>query len=196
LPLLIAGLAAALIHIIFESPLWLALASKLVPVICLMIWVAPKRDPYSRLISAGLSLSLLGDALLGLPGDLFLPGLAAFLLAHLCYIAAFLTKERRGHWLRLLPVVIWLGSVFAVIHPGLGAMTLPVAAYCLVIGTMMWRAWSLPGLAAGLGAAAFGVSDSLLAIMRFHGTIAGGGILLILAYWAGQYGLARSAHDQ
>jgi len=196
LPLLIAGLAGASIHILFSSPLWLALASKLVPVVCLMIWLAPKRDRYSRLISAGLSLSLLGDALLGLPGDLFLPGLAAFLLAHLCYIAAFLTKERGGHWLRLVPVVIWLGTVFAFIYPRLGDMTLPVAAYCLVIGTMMWRAWSLPSLAAGFGAVAFGFSDSLLAIMRFHRPITGGGILLILAYWAGQYGLARSTHDQ
>src|SRR5512143_3607936 len=48
-------------------------------------------DPYARLIGLGLLFSLAGDIWLVLPADRFLYGLVSFLLAHLCYIAAFVT---------------------------------------------------------------------------------------------------------
>ena len=40
-------------------------------------------------ILLGLCLSLAGDVLLMLPSDRFIQGLAAFLVAHLCYIVGF-----------------------------------------------------------------------------------------------------------
>ena len=51
-------------------------------------------DPrVARWIFLGLVCSLAGDVLLMLPSDRFAAGLASFLVAHLCYIAAF---TRRG----------------------------------------------------------------------------------------------------
>jgi hypothetical protein len=57
---------------------------------------------------------------------------------------------------------------------------------------MMWRASLLPA-AAAIGAVLFGLSDTVIAVMRFHGAIPGGAHFLILAYWAGQAGIALSA---
>src|SRR5436853_39756 len=45
---------------------------------------------------AALAFSLLGDVFLMLPAELFLAGLAAFLVAHLAYIGA---ATARGGWL-------------------------------------------------------------------------------------------------
>ena len=53
---------------------------------------------YRRWILAGIACSLLGDVLLMLPGDLFVPGLVAFLCGHLCFIAAFLGDSRCCCW--------------------------------------------------------------------------------------------------
>src|SRR5512136_918240 len=55
----------------------------------------PGTDPwYRRLVLAGLLFSLCGDVFLMWPGDLFMPGLASFLVGHLCYLGAF----TRGGW--------------------------------------------------------------------------------------------------
>jgi len=148
-----------------------------------------------------LALSLIGDAFLALPGDRFMPGLVAFLLAHLCYIAAFLQETRRLKLLRLPPYAVWVGGLYLFLLPSLGEMAVPVGIYSAVITAMMWRAGALLGrrqaerwqLAASFGATLFGLSDSVLAVMRFHGAFPYGGAFLILAYWLGQAGIALSA---
>jgi uncharacterized membrane protein YhhN len=173
---------------------WLSLAAKLVPVAALMIWLAPPRTLYGWLVFGGLALSLVGDFLLALPYGTawFLPALIAFLCAHLCYIAAFAGRKTELRLARLLPFAAWVGGLYVWLFPGLGAMAVPVGIYCLVITAMMWRASLLP-MAAAVGAVLFGLSDSTIAIMHFHGPVPGGGTFLILAYWAGQAGIAISA---
>lgn len=179
---------------------YVALILKVIPVACLMQWILGTGGRFSRLILAGLGFSLLGDALLALPGDYFLPGLVAFLVAHLCYIAAFVGENRSLKPLRALPIALWVAGLTAFLYPGLGAMAVPVMVYAATIGCMMWRAWALietPSagwqIAAATGALLFGLSDSTLAVMRFHGAFAGGGTFLILAYWGGQLGIALAA---
>ncbi|WP_328707191.1 lysoplasmalogenase family protein [Citreicoccus inhibens] len=54
----------------------------------------PPRTRYARWIGAGLSLALLGDLLLEAGPEFFLPGLGAFLLAHLGYTAGYLHVSR------------------------------------------------------------------------------------------------------
>ena len=58
---------------------------------------------------AALVFSLLGDIFLMLPADLFLAGLAAFLIAHLAYIGAFAGA--------LVPRLLWLAVVLVVLAP-------------------------------------------------------------------------------
>ena len=67
---------------------------------------------------------------------------------------------------------------------------------------MVWRAAARvghsgaprPGEWAGLGGAIlFALSDTLIALDRFHAPLAGVRVPIILLYWAGQLGIARSA---
>jgi uncharacterized membrane protein YhhN len=170
-------------------------------VLTLAAWVAARRrEPLGRLVTAGLLLSALGDVILG--AGRFLPGLIAFLAAHVAYVVAFVVDERRLRLARLLPFAAWSASAFGLLRPGLGAMTLPVAAYMAVITLMMWRAAArvgsarTPPVAARLGLAgaiAFGASDTLIAFDRFLQPIAGAEVPILLLYWLGQWGIAASA---
>jgi uncharacterized membrane protein YhhN len=179
---------------------WITFATKLVPVTALLLWLAPPKGRYAFLVYAGLTLSLAGDAFLALPGDWFLPGLLSFLTAHLCYIAGFIGERRKPQTLYLIPYAAWVGATYGFLFPDLGEKAVPVGIYCLVITIMMWRAAALmtrPSerwqLAALIGATLFGLSDTALAVMRFHGAFPHGGAFLILAYWAGQTLIALSA---
>src|SRR5512141_2427276 len=73
----------------------LRLAAKPWPVVLLAVFcLRERRDVYAYLIAAGLFASAAGDVLLEIAPGLFLAGLASFLVAHLCYVAAFLLPPR------------------------------------------------------------------------------------------------------
>lgn len=184
----------------------LCLLVKPLPVLALLGWLhdAPPSD-YRRGISLGLIFSLVGDVLLAWPGDLFVFGLGAFLVAHLAYLKAYLSDCRRP---ALLPLVLAL-SVGAVllgilISSGLGPLTVPVIVYGTAISAMLWRALARLGsdvpqrsalLAAG-GAVAFMFSDSVIGINRFVSPFNAAPYIIILSYWLGQWGIAASAFSQ
>jgi uncharacterized membrane protein YhhN len=179
----------------------LCLAVKPFPALALAAWVA-QRCPrlLGRLTAAGLVLSAVGDVLL--EAGFFLPGLLAFLSAHVAYVAAFLSAERRPALGWAVPFLAWGLTALVLLQPGLGAMALPVAVYVAVICTMMWRAAarigspSTPALAAALGlggAVAFGASDTLIAFSRFAAPIPGVRWPIMILYWLGQSGIAASA---
>jgi uncharacterized membrane protein YhhN len=142
-----------------------------------LLAVLPREGPRDRkaLLVAGLAAALIGDALLLWP-DLFAAGLAAFLLAQVCYALLFARD------VRFLPspgvavaVAGYSLAMASVIWPGVGSgLKYPVAIYILVISWMaaqaIGRAFALGGSAAWLvaiGAAAFVLSDSLLAVDKF-----------------------------
>jgi uncharacterized membrane protein YhhN len=179
----------------------LCLTVKPFPALALAAWVALRcpRLP-GRLTAAGLVLSAVGDVVL--EAGFFLPGLLAFLSAHVAYVAAFLTAERRPALGRAVPFLAWGVLAFGFLRPGLGTMVLPIAVYIAVICTMMWRAAarvgspSTPPLAAllGLGGAmAFAASDTLIAFNRFAAPIPGARWPIMILYWLGQSGIAASA---
>ncbi|MFW6754120.1 lysoplasmalogenase [Pseudomonas glycinae] len=184
----------------------LCLLVKPLPVLALLGWLhdAPPSD-YRRWISLGLIFSLIGDVLLAWPGDLFVFGLGAFLVAHLAYLKAYLSDCRR---VALLPLILAL-SVGAVllgilISSGLGPLTVPVIVYGTAISAMLWRALARLGsgvpqrsalLAAG-GAVAFVFSDSVIGINRFVSPFNAAPYIIILSYWLGQWGIAASAFSQ
>jgi uncharacterized membrane protein YhhN len=176
----------------------LRLVSKPVPALALAALVLTgRRNGYGAALAGGLALSAIGDLLLEVPGH-FVAGLATFLCAHVAYTAAFLRDEGRLRLARALPFAVWLLAAFAWIQPGLGDMTVPVIAYMLAIGTMMWRAAARWGAHAGAtaataGAVLFGLSDTLIAIDRFRAPFPGAPYAIILLYWAGQAGIAASA---
>lgn len=160
----------------------------------------PISTRYRLLVVVGLAWSLAGDILLMLPQDLFVAGLAAFLVAHCCYITAF---ARTGGGLRdplvALGIAAYAGAMLAFLWPSLGDLRVPVIAYVAVISTMAWQAiarWRhlrAPHAArAAVGAAVFLVSDTALAIERFRGEFPGSFVTVIGTYWVAQYLIARS----
>ncbi|HVG60976.1 MAG TPA: lysoplasmalogenase [Hyalangium sp.] len=180
----------------------LRLGAKAVPILCLLVWLWPARERYARLISAGLVLSLIGDVLLDVSPDLFLPGLGAFLLAHIVYVAAYVTVTRLLSLKRGVPFALLGMGMGMFLWPRLGGLALPVTAYIAVICAMMWRSAALVnggGLerraqwAALAGALMFGASDALLAIKLFVQPVPGSSYAIMLLYWAGQLGIAFSA---
>ena len=184
----------------------LCLLVKPLPVLALLGWLhdAPPSD-YRRWISLGLIFSLLGDVLLAWPGDLFVFGLGAFLLAHVAYLKAYLSDCRR---LALLPLIVAaaVGAVLlgVLIRQGLGPLLVPVVIYGVAISAMLWRALARLGsdvpkrsalLAAG-GALAFVFSDSVIGIDRFVAPFHAAPYVIILSYWLGQWAITASAFSQ
>lgn len=179
----------------------LRMAAKPIPVIALGVWVRlTARDHYATLVLAGLAASLAGDVLLEASPDYFLYGLVAFLVGHLCYVAAYVSRARTVHVARALPWAAFGAAMFTLVAPGLGDMAIPVAVYTTVICTMGWRAWETSRTAAPkgaalhalLGASLFAVSDSLIAINKFHAPFVGARYAIMVLYWLGQLGIARS----
>ena len=167
------------------------------PAVCLAIWVlADGKGALGRLVGAGLLLSAVADFVIERS---FLGGLALFLLAHLTYVAAFVADEHAPRWLRALPFAAYAAGMYRFLAPGLGPLALPVALYALAIASMMWRAAARVrpaervGWIALAGALTFGLSDTLLALHRFHAPFAGAPYAIMLTYWAGQLGIAASA---
>lgn len=161
---------------------------------------APSTPLYQTLIVAGMILSLVGDVLLMAPGNRFVPGLLSFLLAHVCYISAFVADAG-------LRVSLWFApcAAFFIIFMGLlwnhtGAFRIPVLLYGVVITTMLWqaieRAAVTPGEiathSAALGAALFVLSDSALAYNRFVRRFRAAQLLVLGTYWCGQLLIALS----
>ena len=137
-----------------------------------LTWGVP-RALWLRLALLG---SLAGDVFLMLPG-LFIPGLVAFLLAHIAYIVRL---RQDAPWLAsrralaltlgvgaLMYTVLWLGGLPA----GLRG---PVAAYVVVIALMAAQALGRASVRrdqasvlVAVGACFFMLSDTLLALNRF-----------------------------
>lgn len=182
------------------------LATLLILVAAMSAWT-PLSRRYCCWIVAGIACSLIGDVLLMLPQDLFVQGLLAFLLGHLCFIAAFLGDSRlMAHpsaWLAclLLGVVnLWLLWP-SIAQPLRGA----VVVYALVLSSMaglaIARAWShaaagdllaVPARHAALGGIWFMLSDSLLAWNRFHAALPLATLWILGSYYAALWCIARS----
>lgn len=125
------------------------------------------RGPLATGLTVGLALSVVGDAaLLAARRAAFLGGLGAFLLAHLAYAVAFASVGNVEPWL-VVPVVALLAGTLRWLWPHLGPMRLPVVAYCVAIGAMLWQAQGVDRPEARLGAALFTASDLFVARDRF-----------------------------
>ncbi|MCJ1885454.1 lysoplasmalogenase [Pseudomonas sp. LA21] len=198
---LIGGIAYLLAVTLDLPPL--RMLCKPLPVLALLLWVlSAPADTYRRWIAAGLVLSMLGDILLEWPVNAFVPGLAAFLLAHLAYLLAYLGDTRRLAPAGQLFAALLGGGLFVLLHSrGLGPLLLPIALYSLTISCMLWRALARLGCAdlpaasrnlAAVGALLFVSSDAMIGISRFVGAFDGSSYAIMLTYWLGQFGIAAS----
>ncbi len=156
---------------------------------------------YKWSVVVGLACSLVGDVLLMLPRGLFLAGLIAFLLAHMCYLVAFTTDCRVAA--KAVPFLLW-GAVGVCVLAGLwprvpAALRLPVVAYAVFLLGMAAQAASralvfrsVSATAAAVGAALFVASDTLLAVKKFGDSLAGSAWLVLATYFSAQVLMAFS----
>jgi uncharacterized membrane protein YhhN len=151
-----------------------------------------------RWVLIGLVLSLVGDVALLWPKEGFVPGLVAFLLAHLAYLVAFTRRARLA--LRLAPFAAYAavaGAVLAALWPGVPpALRLPVLLYVLCLASMaaqaaaLWRAGSARAGVLALGGALFVASDALLATNRFATALPAASLWILASYWLAQWCIA------
>lgn len=155
----------------------------------------------------GLMLSMAGDVFLMLPGNHFLKGLVAFLLAHIAYIVAFnltglvisTTSLLIALAIILVAGVIMQHLVTSLRTSGRTSMIAPVIAYAVVLSLTFWSAantilrpdWPpLAGFLAVLGGALFFASDTAIAWNRFVGPHPGGRLFEMIAYHLAQISLS------
>ncbi|HKV17888.1 MAG TPA: lysoplasmalogenase [Mycobacterium sp.] len=119
--------------------------------------------------------SAAGDFLLAMPWwePSFVLGLAAFLVAHLCFLAALLPLCERSAP-RLAAAAVVIAACIALLvwfWPALIAegMAVPVTVYIAVLGAMVCAALlaRLPTPWTALGAVCFAVSDAMIGINKF-----------------------------
>lgn len=202
----VALVAAAVFLVGLYVPMYtLRLWSKPWPVLCLAAWVGCyAKGKGARWILVGLFCSVVGDVLLELQPPLFVPGLVAFLIAHLCYIVAFTRQSNALVLWRALPFALWMVSYYVFLFPGIQkqGLVLPVGLYVAVIGVMLWRASATLapkslhasyGWIAMMGAITFAISDSMIAWKKFAAPFGASRYLIILTYWLGQWSIAYAA---
>lgn len=152
-----------------------------------------------RWLLAGLVLSLVGDVFLVMPSDRFLAGLVSFLLAHLCYIVAFVPTAvgwGANGWVVLVLALIGVGYFFllrrGVVQAGGISLLVSVACYIAVILTMVGRAWMTGNGWVLAGAVLFMISDTILAWGRFVRSSLAAEVAVMATYFAAQCLLAWS----
>jgi uncharacterized membrane protein YhhN len=161
-----------------------------------------------RWIRTGLGLSLVGDVALLWPVQGFLPGLVAFLLAHLAYIVAFTRGVRFAGWPTAFGAYAALaGAILALLWDGIPSpLRLPVLAYVACLSVMAaqamcaWHAAHERGDAgairlarhAAVGGAVFVASDALLATDRFGAPLPLSALFILGSYWAAQWLIVTS----
>lgn len=156
--------------------------------------VSTPKKLYKDAVLMGLFFSWIGDILLQNEGY-FIPGLMAFLIAHIFYILFFAsTQSANTSFFKLRPVMIiaviaYLIELMILLWPHLGGMKIPVLVYGITISTMLsaafWQYQKLDNTTALyliFGAGFFVASDSILALNKFKTQFDSAGIYIMSTY--------------
>ncbi|MEU4191109.1 lysoplasmalogenase [Kribbella sp. NPDC026611] len=170
---------------------WLQLVSVALLMPTLAVWARLTGGPVAVLVA--LVASWVGDVLLQL--DHLLPGMAAFGVAHVCYVVLFVRRAQR----RSLVVLAAYGVIWAValvlLWSGLGDDRIPVAVYALLVtATAVTSGWN--GWRPGLGGALFLVSDALIGVGLAGHDFTARGYLVMATYCLAQYLLVRNVRPR
>lgn len=184
--------------------------------VCLILWLYTSTGMQGRAFWFGLGLlfSLAGDVLLLAPQNrMFVPGLVAFLFAHIFYLIGFQDQLLNPTtWSFVVLFFILLNAirllqriVGALRAQGQGQLAIPVVVYGLVISLMLFAAMSTifdpawetaAAFFASAGAFLFWLSDLMLAWNKFVIPTQSRRVPIILAYHLGQIGLIAGLISQ
>lgn len=187
---------------------WGVYVTKPLLMILLLVWakaVSNRQNNIMNLLYLGLIFSWLGDVFLMFRSELFfLFGLSSFLLAHIFYIWMFISEISKGSAvpmrqkvLRSFPFLIFYIGFMAFLLPAIAdkdsQMLAPVMIYAFTISFMGYMA-SLRSRAVSpqsyamvlIGAIAFTLSDSCIAINKFISPIPYTALPVMSLYGIGQ----------
>lgn len=199
------ALAADLLGIHFRntSVVFVAKPMLMISLLAAIFQTGYQSDVRKKLVTA-LLFSFAGDVFLMFEykvPSFFIYGLVSFLIAHVFYILIFIRIWKRVSvsvkWTWAIPVAIYYGALLYLLFPSLGFMKIPVTIYGAVISIMLFSALQLVfsfrngSLLVVAGAVLFVLSDSLLAINRFHTPVLHSGLLIMATYAAAQYCLVK-----
>jgi uncharacterized membrane protein YhhN len=171
----------------------------LVALIATAVALVPAHDLGTRRtwFVVALVCSLVGDVLLMLPSDVFVAGLAAFLVGHLFYIGGLWAHGPgvSAFAVAAAVVMVVVASVgYRVLRAlrGRSELGIPVALYMVVISVMLATALATGNVLAGVGAALFVSSDAMIAWNRFVRPFRAADLGIMVTYHLGQAGLVLS----
>jgi len=179
-------------------------------------YMAGKSIYRSKPLLIALFFCWIGDVSLmfvGLNANWFMFGLIAFLIGHIFYVITY----RQHRWestdnellvpqkIRFsIPVVLAGTGLVVVLYPMLGSLQVPVMIYATALIIMVMNAIFRYGRTSPrsfwmtlAGAVLFMVSDTILAINKFMGTIELGGVYIMLTYITAQFLIVEGlrSHD-
>ena len=167
----------------------------MVGLIAVALTLEPSSDFARWLVVVALVFSLAGDTFLMLPGDLFVQGLGAFLIAHIVYVAALVALGVSPAGLLVGLGIVALAGVVVGRRVVAGAtatdraLAVPVTAYMVVISFMVMTAFATGLFFAITGALLFFASDAVLGWSRFVKDLPKGHAIVMVTYHLGQAGL-------
>lgn len=156
---------------------------------------------FKYLLLAALFFSLLGDLFLlfdEADSLYFIGGLLSFLIAHLFYIVLFvkmktiLNPGSKINKRAVFFLLLYVGVLFVLLYPKLGALKIPVLLYALVLASMFITSLYACSLsirwqnACIVGALLFLLSDSILALNKFQNPFPTASFLVMLTYGLAQ----------
>jgi len=160
---------------------------------------------FSKLIFFALLFSMAGDVFLMPYYNIFLFGLASFLVAHIFYIVAFLKGNKllegikKNKALVMFLILAYLGLIFVLVSNMLSSgtdtvMIVAVVVYASVITVMVVSTMAMYGNDTSIqsklmmvGAMLFMFSDSVIAINKFVLEIPLSGLFIMVTYTLAQW---------
>ncbi len=182
----------------------------------MFLWLNTKfQTRFDKLIITGFFFAWIGDMLLMVKNDdLFVFGLASFLICHVLYIIAFIGNIQRSGYklsginksiLALLPL-FYLIVLYSYLYPHIVGKAetkpflIPVSVYAVTIVTMclfaLWRLGSTNRKSAALiilGAFTFVISDSLIALNKFVAPFEHANLFIMFTYCTAQLWIATGS---
>lgn len=174
-----------------------------------LFYAVVKSEPFEtkKWLLAALLFSWVGDCILMFvfKGELyFICGLVAFLIAHILFLRLFFRQDsEKKHsrnplfWIGFALIIAYLIIMLWFLFPSLGDLKFPVSIYAMTIsillvmalkGAFNWEGKSKYQVL--LGAFFFVISDSILAIDKFHAPMASASCSIMITYLIAQFCIA------
>jgi uncharacterized membrane protein YhhN len=189
-----------------QSAFWPGFIAKalIIPVLMILFFININilSGRLHKFMITGLLFSWAGDVVLELSknnDNLFIVGLACFLIAHIMYLTAFFLTPGKNSILNnrfylLIPVLIFGIILVSYLYTDLDGMRLPVILYTLVILSMLAGALNRIDKVKKFsfylvlaGAILFVISDSVIAFNKFVHQFDSSGIVIMSTYIIAQY---------